>query len=416
MDQKYGMNNDYDVICVGGGAASFYAAAHLFSNYRHVRILILEKGKDVLQKVRISGGGRCNVTNKETEPKRLASSYPRGGKQMIGPFSRHGPIETKKWFESHGVALKTESDGRVFPKSDQSSDIIRCLQNQTIQKGVKLHLQESMTDAQFIEQNYWSVTTNKGNYTCRFLFLGSGSSTRMWSWLSSIGINIIPPVPSIFTFNIKSQLLNELMGLSLPHVRLNLPNTPLQSEGPLLITHWGLSGPAVLRLSAWGARYFNEFNYKSELLLDLLPEQNQEQVFQFLKIFKEENSRKKVVNACPFSMPGRFWKSFVKFNGWDEEIMWNQCNKDQINKLAQSLKRTTLTILGKSTFKEEFVTAGGVDLGEVDMKEFNLKKLPNLYLAGEVLDIDGITGGFNFQAAWTGSWIAAQSILSKINP
>jgi predicted Rossmann fold flavoprotein len=409
------MSDAYDIICIGGGAASFYAAAHLINEQNDLKILILEKGKDVLQKVRISGGGRCNVTNKETDPKHLASSYPRGGKQLIGPFSRHGPVETREWFQSNGVALKTENDGRVFPKSDQSSDIIRCLENQTIKKGVTLHLQESMTDAQFNEENFWSVTTSKGNYSCRFLFVGSGSSNRIWSWLSSLGINIIPPVPSIFTFNIKSLLLEGLMGLSLPHIRLSLPNTPLQTEGPLLVTHWGLSGPAVLRLSAWGARYFNEINYKSELMLDLLPHQNQEQVFQYLKVFREENSKKKVVNACPFSMPGRFWKSFVKFNGWDEEITWNQSNKDQINKLAQSLKRTMLSISGKSTFKEEFVTAGGVDLGEVDMKSFNLKKLPNLYLAGEVLDIDGITGGFNFQAAWTGSWIAAQSVLTKTN-
>jgi predicted Rossmann fold flavoprotein len=407
--------NAYSLICIGGGAASFYAAAQLKALRQDMRILIIEKGKDVLQKVRISGGGRCNVTNQENDPDALSAHYPRGSRQLKAAFHRHGPVETKAWFTKCGVRLKTESDGRVFPVSDTSLDIIHCLEQHTLQKGVSLHLQESFSGATMDNEGQWHVVTSKQTYTSRALFLGTGSNSLIWKWLhDSMKIKITDPVPSLFTFHIRHPLLEELMGLTLPHCKISIPGTKLATEGPVLITHWGLSGPAILRLSAWAARHFYDKKYKETILLDLSPERNHEEVKALLTSFKHANAKKKMPTLSPLNVPLRFWKSLLKTLQIQEETTWANLSKQQMAQLVQAIKHTPLDVTGKSTFKEEFVTAGGVDLSEVNFKYFNLKAYPTLYMAGEVLDIDGITGGFNFQAAWTGAWIAASHMAETL--
>lgn len=407
--------NTYHLVCIGGGAASFYAAAQLKAMRKEMRILIIEKGKDVLQKVRISGGGRCNVTNRESDPDALSGNYPRGSRQLKAAFHRYGPAETKAWFTQCGVRLKTESDGRVFPVSDTSLDIIRCLEQQTLQKGVTLHLQESFSAATLDPNGLWKITTNKQSYIAHALFLGTGSNSLIWKWLQeSLKINITEPVPSLFTFHIKHPLLQDLMGLTLPYCKISIPGTKLTATGPVLITHWGLSGPAVLRLSAWGARHFHDKKYHENILLDLQPDWNQEETKAFLTAFKNANAKKRVSTQTPLHIPLRFWKSLLQIQNITEETTWANLSKLQLSQLAQAIKQTSLEVKGKSTFKEEFVTAGGVDLSEVNFKSFNLKVYPSLYMAGEVLDIDGITGGFNFQAAWTGAWIAATHMAETL--
>ena len=403
MDQKA-----YDAIFIGGGAASFFAALRLASLRPEWNIILLEKGKTCLEKVRISGGGRCNVTNKIEDPKALAAHYPRGQKALVGPFHQFSSFDTKQWFQSRGVQLKTEEDGRVFPVSDSSSTIIECLFREAQKYGLKIQYQSNVQSIAQVGDN-WQVSDQRQTYIAPKLFLGSGSNPRMWRLLDQLGVACIPEVPSLFTFNTKDSLLKGLAGISVASVRVSIPGIKMEAQGPLLITHWGLSGPGILRLSAWGARHLAAINYQFEMVIQWL---TVDQASEFIQKCRAEQPKKHLSNTPPATIPTRLWHAMLRQGGIDDALKWADATKKVLQSLESILCHYTLSINGKSTFKEEFVTAGGVDLHAVNLKHFNLKAYPNIYLAGEILDIDGITGGFNFQAAWTGGWIAGTSMAA----
>ena len=397
----------YEAIFVGGGAASFFAAIRLAELVPGIQCVILEKGKTVLNKVRISGGGRCNVTNAITDPRELSENYPRGQKSLIGPFHRFSSRDTVEWFTSRGVEMKTESDGRIFPVSDKSQSIIDCLMREVKKYGIAVKTGENVKKIRRLDDNSWDLQASGNHYRCKQLFLGSGSSPAMWAVLSELGLPVVKPHPSLFTFNIRDPRIKGLQGISLPEVELEISGTPLKSKGPLLITHWGLSGPAILKLSAWGARQLAEMNYSFELVVKWV---NAETALKLIEDSRNMHPSEKV-NKKPFAVfPVRLWKSMVDYLEISEETRWADLRKKQMNAIVEQLTNCKLRVNGKSTFKEEFVTAGGVNLKAVDLREFRSKDFPNLFLAGEVLNIDAITGGFNFQAAWTGGWIAGSSM------
>jgi predicted Rossmann fold flavoprotein len=397
----------FEAIFIGGGAASFFAAIRLAELVPGINCAILEKGKTVLNKVRISGGGRCNVTNAITDPRELSENYPRGQKSLIGPFNRFNSRDTVEWFESRGVELKTESDGRVFPVSDNSQSIVDCLMNEVKKYGIAVKTGENVKKIRRLKDRTWDLQASQNQYRCKQLFLGSGSSPAMWAVLSDLGLPIVEPHPSLFTFNINDPRIKGLQGISLPEVELKINGSPLKSTGPLLITHWGLSGPAILKLSAWGARQLAEMNYRFELVVKWMSAENAQNLIEDSRAMHPSEK----VQKKPFvEFPVRLWRSLVEYLRISEETRWADLSKKQMNALGEQLSNCRLKVDGKSTFKEEFVTAGGVNLKAVDLREFRSVDYPNLFLAGEVLNIDAITGGFNFQAAWTGGWIAGSSM------
>lgn len=396
---------------IGGGAASFFAALRCSQLAPDAKLAIVEKGKEFLQKVRISGGGRCNVTTVITDPRELASHYPRGSKALIGPFHKFTSSDTVKWFEQRGVKIKAEADGRMFPVSNHSADIMQALINGAEHAGITLLLSAGVTAINH-KDDRWLITTRQRVLSCRQLFIGSGSSKDMWKMLEGLDIPVIPPVPSLFTFNIRHQLIDGLAGLSVSQAMINVVGSRLQASGPLLITHWGMSGPAILRLSAWGARELAALEYRFEILV------NWAQAYDF-KAFAEAKrqtaGREKVSAKGQLDIPLRLWSRLVLYSGISPEDRWADLNKKQLLALQENVTQCRFRVHGKSMFKEEFVTAGGVDLKAVDFKRFCSKQFPNLYWAGEILNIDGITGGFNFQAAWTGGWIAGTAMAGALN-
>jgi predicted Rossmann fold flavoprotein len=403
----------YDIIVVGGGAAGFFAAINTAEKKTGLRIAILERGRDVLQKVKVSGGGRCNVTHACFEPSKLVKYYPRGENELLEPFKRFNPTHTVEWFESRGVKIKKEADGRMFPVSDSSQSIIDCLLEAAQRNNI-----EVITNARVEHFEY--LKTNTSNWKLRVsgdrllqsqkLMISTGSDNAIWNLLEKLKINIIQPVPSLFTFNIKDERLSDLMGLSVPNAIIKIQKTNFESNGPTLITHWGLSGPGILKLSSWTARDLNAANYKFGIQVNWLGNKDIEFVKAFLHNQINAQSKKNVMANAELGLPIRLWKSLCKAAQIGEFQKWAETGKKHIQRLTEQLTASTFEVNGKSTFKEEFVTAGGVDLSEIDFESFSLKKYPNLFLAGEVLNIDAITGGFNFQAAWTGGWIAAQNL------
>ena len=405
----------YDVIIVGGGAAGFFTAINIAENNPKLRILILERGTDVLTKVRISGGGRCNVTHAEFSPKELTLNYPRGEKELLGPFHTFMTGDTIEWFEKRGVELKIEEDGRMFPISDSSLTIIDCFVSETERLGVKVlkgHLVQSISQ----EDGNWILSTSEGDLTSEKLVLATGSNTKIWKLLEGLGHTVEAPVPSLFTFNIKDDRIAELPGIALPASVKILDaegKNILESEGPLLITHWGMSGPAILKLSAWGARLLAPLNYMFRINVNWLPDFSEEILISKLKEHKAENPKQNVSKYAQFDIPKRLWKSLVMASGIDESKKWADTTNVELQKLSNQLTGGIFEVSGKSTFKEEFVTAGGVNLKEVNFKTFESRIYKNLYFAGEVLNIDAITGGFNFQNAWTGGYMVARAITSS---
>lgn len=405
------------VVVIGGGAAGFFAAVRCAELYPGIDVILLERGKELLGKVKVSGGGRCNVTHACFVPKELIRHYPRGSRELLGPFNRFACGDTMEWFEQRGVKLKIEDDGRVFPVSDNSQTIINCLLQSAQKAGVQIRLNHR-TDRLVPPARKdapWRIETAAGVISAGSVLLASGSNPRMWEQLAALGHAIVPPVPSLFTFNIRDARLSGLPGLSMPDAQLHIPGTELSASGPLLITHWGLSGPGILRLSAWGARALAERAYRFPLKVNWigLTAEEVEDVFEQLRL----HEGKKQVAAHPqFSMPLRLWRALCTAAfGETEQPRWGDLNKTQRRKLCEQLTAGEFQVTGKSTFKEEFVTAGGVDLREVNFKTFESKLLPGLFFAGEVLDIDAITGGFNFQAAWTGGWIAGEAMGQRVN-
>lgn len=399
------------IIVIGGGAAGFFAAIRCAELDRGAQVIIIERGKDVLGKVKISGGGRCNVTHACFEPKELVKFYPRGSKELLGPFHRFACGDTMAWFEQRGVDTKVEADGRVFPVSDNSQTIIDALTHAAQAAGVRVLTQQRVE--KIVQPDSpgapWLVQCENKVWQPHKLLIATGSNPKIWDQLRALGHQIVPPVPSLFTFHIKDPRIAGLEGISTPLAQVCIPALKLKAEGPLLITHWGLSGPGILRLSAWGARLLAESNYRFTLEVNWL-NKNTDQVKDLLDTAKREWARKLVQAHPPVDLPARLWRQLVIAAGIPAELRWADVSKLQIHELMLQLTNCTFLVKGKSAFKEEFVTAGGIHLSEVDFKSFESKLLPGLHFAGEVLDIDAITGGFNFQAAWTGGWIAGEAM------
>lgn len=406
------MSHNFDIIIVGGGAGGFFTAINIAEKHPKLKIAILERGKEVLTKVRISGGGRCNVTHACFEPNELVKFYPRGEKELRGPFHQFCSGDTIEWFEKHGVELKIEEDGRMFPVSNSSQTIIDCFTSATKKLGIQVLTGQSVQSiykSETSEGNFWKIETQNGQYICEKLVLATGSNPKMWEMIQDFGHSIVSPVPSLFTFNIKDPRIKELPGVS-AQVSVKVKDTKLTSTGPLLVTHWGMSGPAILKLSAWGARILFDKNYQFTIFVNWLNDVDSEDAEKILKELKQEHSRKTVSKKSPFEFPNRLWESLVLASGISEETKWADLSKNQLQNLSDQLTNGQFQVNGKSTFKEEFVTAGGIDLKEINFKTMESKLHQNLYFAGEIVNIDAITGGFNFQNAWTSGFIVANSI------
>lgn len=397
------------VIIIGGGAAGFFTAINAKEMNPELDIVILEKGKEVLQKVKISGGGRCNVTHACFEPKELVKFYPRGEKELLGPFHQFMTGDTFEWFDTNGISLKIEKDNRVFPESNSSQTIIDCFLQKV--KDLKIPVLKNHGVISILKEGgIWTVNTKEKQFTCDALVIAAGSSKKVWGLSESLGHSIISPVPSLFTFNIKDARIKDLLGISVPNASVKLLDTKLEAFGPLLITHWGMSGPAVLKLSAFGARILAKKNYEYQVEVNWLSRPSNK-IENVLLNLKKKQPKKQVILRSPFEeIPKRLWERFVIASQIRQGQNWADLSHSQISNLANQLTKSVFKAKGKSTFKEEFVTAGGVDLKEINFKKFESRIHQNLFFVGEVLNIDAVTGGFNFQNAWTGGWLCAKAI------
>ena len=397
-----------DVIIVGGGAAGFFAAINIAEQNPELKVTILERGKEGLQKVRISGGGRCNVTHAEFTPSELVLNYPRGEKELLGPFHQFMTGDTIEWFQKRGVELKIEDDGRMFPISDSSKTIIDCFLNEAKKHKVEVLYSHAVKTIQH-KQTVWELETSQGDFSSEKLLIATGSNPKIWSILEQLGHTISQPVPSLFTFDINDERINDIPGVVAQNVEVKVLGTDLISDGPLLITHVGMSAPSILKLSAFGAIELSKRDYKFQIEVNFI-KQSFDACLIILRELKHELAKKTVYKSTQFELPKRLWHKLVLASNLDQNMRWADLNKNQIEDLASQLTQAVFNVEGKSTFKEEFVTAGGIDLKEINFKTFESKLHSNLYFAGEVINVDAVTGGFNFQNAWTGAYIAAKSI------
>ncbi|MBI2742427.1 MAG: NAD(P)/FAD-dependent oxidoreductase [Chlamydiales bacterium] len=403
--------NRRDLIVVGGGAAGVFAAICAKTQNPSAQVTLLEKSAVLLSKVRVSGGGRCNVTHSCFDPKQLSGNYPRGARELVGPFHTFQPRDTIDWFESRGVKLKTESDGRIFPVSDRSETIIECLLNEAKTLGVEILLRHRIQSIAKTEEGF-ELLVNEEKFVCKHLLLATGSGADGHAWAQQLGHTIQAPVPSLFTFNVPTSPLKELSGVAVKSAELKIRGTTLSQRGPLLITHFGFSGPAALKLSAWGARDLYEKGYKVELAINWLPDLSQEEALAHLVKFKRDFPQKNLDTESPFHLPKNLWKALIEQQ--ENELLFRRLSdipNKELQNLAAKLHEDIYQVDGKTTNKEEFVTCGGVTLKEVNFKTMESKICPGLFFAGEILDIDGITGGFNFQNAWTTAFLAGQAAL-----
>ncbi|BAW95613.1 FAD dependent oxidoreductase, putative [[Synechococcus] sp. NIES-970] len=407
------------LIVVGGGAAGFFGAIAAARANPKLEVIILEAGKAFLSKVKISGGGRCNVTHHCFDPLELVKAYPRGQRELRGAFSQFQPQDMIAWLRAEGVKLKTEADGRMFPVTDDAETIIQAFLRAATQAKIQCRTGAAVQSILKEETGQFQVNLKGGDrLLADAILLATGSHPSGHRLAAALGHKIIPPQPSLFTFQIKDPRLEGLAGVSVPEAIVSIKldqKKKLEQTGPLLITHWGLSGPTVLKLSAWGARTLAENQYKMSSTVNWLPGLNPETLHAQISTFKTQHPKKKIQTLAPVEIPKRLWQSLASYVGISPEQNWADLAKKQLNRLCQELTQGAYSIQGKGVFKEEFVTCGGVSLKEVNFKTLASRRCPGLYFAGEVLDIDGITGGFNFQSAWTTSWLAGQAIANNID-
>lgn len=403
------MSEKKKIIIVGGGAAGFFTAANLDQNKYHVTIL--EQNSDVLQKVRISGGGRCNVTHACFDPRELTQFYPRGTRELLSVFTKFQPGDTMDWFESRNVPLKIEKDNRIFPTTDSSQSIINVLIDEVQYKKFDIKTQVSVTQI-IKEKGNYVIKTKQGDFEADIVIYTTGSSPKSLKIIENLGHKIVEPVPSLFTFNIKDDLLKDLMGTSFENAEIRIPSLKTEESGPLLITHWGLSGPAVLKISAWEARQLAQLKYQFDIEVNFISMPRAEAEKRF-RNFKNSNPKRTLAQAKIFDVTNRFWNKILEICQIDPEKQIANLSGKEMNHIFDYLCQKKLKVTGKSTFKDEFVTAGGIDLKEINFKNMTSKILPDFYIAGEVLDIDAVTGGFNFQACWSEAWLISQDINTK---
>lgn len=398
------------VAIIGGGAAGMFCAANLDEEKCEVKIF--EQNADVLQKVKISGGGRCNVTHACFDPRELAKFYPRGSRELLSVFSKFQPADTIGWFEERGTKLKTEEDNRVFPESNSSQSIIDTITKEVLAKGFEVKTRCAIRDIAYEEEIY-KISTSGGVYPADAVVFTTGSAQKSLKILENLGHGIVPPVPSLFTFNIQDALLEGLSGTNFEYAEISVPALKTEESGALLITHWGLSGPAILKLSAWKARELAAQNYRFEILVNFIGEniQGAEEIF---LDFRNNHPKKSIGQSKIFNVTHRFWQRVLEISQIKAEKQLSQISKKEIMAMLENLCRKRFSVNGKSTFKEEFVTAGGVELKEINFKMMQSKLLENFFLAGEVLDIDAVTGGFNFQACWSEAWLIAQALNGTV--
>jgi predicted Rossmann fold flavoprotein len=404
-----------NIVIIGGGAAGFFCAVNCARLNPKANVILLEKTSKLLSKVRVSGGGRCNVTHNCFENYELVKNYPRGEKELHSSFDRFSVTETINWFEERGVKLKTEEDGRMFPVTNTSETIINCLIDEALRHKVDIRT-NSIVDKITPDRstNTFALTLADGDLLhCDKLLIATGGSPKEsgYDWLQELGHSIVKPVPSLFTFNIPNKRLTALMGVSVPQAKVKIVGHNLEYQGPLLITHWGLSGPVILKLSAWGAKLLNDSNYNFNIHVSWITNLNEEKLRSEFDTIRKENIAKLVFNTKPFDLPKRLWEYLLYKAEVTNELRWADMPKKKLNVLINSLISDEYKVSGKTTFKEEFVTCGGINLKEIDFKTMQSTIVPNLYFAGEVLNIDGITGGFNFQNAWTTGWLAAVAMV-----
>jgi predicted Rossmann fold flavoprotein len=409
------------IVVLGGGAAGFFGAIACAEANPSQPVLLLEKSPKLLGKVRVSGGGRCNVTHACESAAQLIQHYPRGGRQLKEAFQKFGVPDTINWFAKRGVTLKTEADGRMFPTTDSSETIARALEDAARRAGVRIFTRTAAEQITPLPEGGFALAlSGEGSaalgstlHVSRLLVATGGNpKSGAYDWLRDLGHAVAEPVPSLFTFNVPASPLRELPGVSVSHARVVIAGEKLQYEGPLLVTHWGVSGPAVLKLSAWGARRLHELGYHSTALINWVPAHTDETLRPWAQQFRLDNGKKQVAAHPQFGLPTRLWRTLVEQAGLGPETRWNEVPAKSQNRLLELLLRTPLQVQGKTTHKEEFVTCGGIPLAEVNFKTMESRRVPGLYFAGEVLDIDGITGGFNFQAAWTTGFLAGQAMAT----
>ena len=404
------------IVVIGGGAAGFFGAIACAQTNPRSQVTLIEASRQPLAKVLISGGGRCNVTHACFEPKNLVQNYPRGGKALLGAFTRFQPLDTISWFAANGVNLKTEADGRMFPITDRAETIAECLIREAFAAKIELCIGTPVSAVTRKNEEFEIVLKSGETKQCDRLLLATGSSLAGYKIARELGHDIQSPVPSLFTFNIADPQLRELAGISVNSVNVRLSGTgktPLQQTGPLLITHWGVSGPAVLKLSAWGARILHENRYQHKLIINWLPHLSPEEVRQKLLEVKTEWGKKAIALHRGVDLPHRLWQYIIQRSNITIEERWAAISNKTLNQLVQEITQGEYLITGKGVFKEEFVTCGGVNLKEVNFKTMESKLVPGLHFAGEILDIDGVTGGFNFQSAWTTAYLAGQAMSGK---
>ncbi len=401
--------SDTKIAVIGGGAAGFFAAIACKNAHPDFKVDIYERSNKLLSKVKVSGGGRCNVTHACFNNAELARHYPRGSKHLKKAFNQFSTQDTVDWFNDKGIELKTESDNRMFPVTDDSQTIIDCLLNYSRSLGVRI-LKRSKVDEITLSDNGFELNIDGDVQQYNFVIVASGGSPKLegFDWLKILGHDIVSPVPSLFTFNMPGERIISLQGVSVENAQVRVSGTKLKQSGPLLITHWGMSGPAILKTSAWGARDLNKLDYQFELQVNWLGGTNEEEFRQQLPSILSNTQKRQLKNKNPFQLPNRLWEYFLQKLELKADLVWGEMNKKQMNRLINLLLNDVYKVSGKTTFKEEFVTSGGVALADVDFNTMQSRKCPGLYFAGEVLDMDGVTGGFNFQAAWTTGFIAGQ--------